>query len=80
MRLASSVEGSTFALSWKPDATATPYAELINEGVNNNNIFALAVSLNPKPEAAEGGGAAEGPHVWTDRNGGIGGLRSTASW
>ncbi len=65
-------------IEWRPGASSTPYAVLINDGINNKNIFALAVSLNPKPEAADNGTIAEGPHVWTDRNGGIGGFKINA--
>jgi len=61
-------------IEWTPGASSTPYSKLINDGLNNNNVFALTVSLNPKPDLTAGAGTAEGPHIWTDRNGGIGGF------
>ncbi len=62
-------------VEWKPLSEETPRAIIINDGLENRSILALAISRRPKPELAGEEAALQGPRVWTDRGSGLAGAK-----
>jgi len=58
-------------VEWRPETTESPKARIINGGLGNTSVSALAASRHPKSEAAAGAEAEVGPRVWTDRSAGL---------